>query len=405
MLWVSFLRDFMKRTWAEISLDNIEHNFKVIKNSVNNSMICCVIKADGYGHGAVQIAKLYEKLGADWFSVSNIEEALELRCNGITKPILILGYTPCSCANLLAKNNISQACYSYDYATMLSKYAVEKDVTVNIHLKLDTGMSRIGLMCQEFDRDNNSIAIAEKICTLPNLSPQGVFTHFAVSDEGNHGKDFTKKQFNSFIHTVNELEKRGITFEIKHCANSGAIIDYPETHLDMVRAGIILYGLSPSDKVNNKINLKPAMTLKSVVSMVKTISKGTTVSYGRTYTAENDVKIATVPIGYADGFIRSIAKDGYVCIKGKKAKILGRICMDQLLVDATNIEDLEIGEQVILFGDNLVDNKNSNIPTADDIAKWTSSINYDIVCMVSKRVPRKYIKNNIEINVVDHLLG
>ena len=391
----------MKRTWAEISLDNIEHNYKIIKEKIYNSMMCCVIKADGYGHGAVQVAKLYEQLGADWFSVSNIEEALELRSNGITKPILILGYTPCNCAHLLSKNNISQACYSYEYATRLSENAVKKDVTVNIHLKLDTGMSRIGLMCQEFERDNNSIDIAEKICTLPNLYPQGVFTHFAVSDEGKNGVEFTKRQFNCFIHTVTELKKKGITFDIKHCANSGAIIDHPETHLDMVRAGIILYGLSPSDKMRNNLKIKPAMTLKSVVSMVKTISTGTTVSYGRTYTAEKETKVATIPIGYADGFIRSIAKEGYVCIKGKKAKILGRICMDQLIVDATDIEDIKIGDQVILFGCE----ESENCPTADLIAKWTNSINYEIICMVSKRVPRKYIKNGIEVKVVDHLLG
>lgn len=391
----------MKRTWAEINLDNVEHNYKIIKKATNNAMICCVVKADGYGHGAVQIAKLYEQLGADWFSVSNIEEALELRCNGITKPILILGYTPCSCAYLLAKNNISQACYSYDYATELSKNAMKKNVTVNIHLKLDTGMSRIGLMCQEFERDGASIHTAEKICSMPNLYPQGIFTHFAVSDEGTEGEDFTNKQYESFIYTVNKLKEKGINFDIVHCANSGAIIDYPKTHLDMIRAGIILYGLSPSSKVNNKLNLKPVMTLKSVVSMVKTISCGTTISYGRTYTADKEMKVVTVPIGYADGFIRSIADKGYININGKKAKILGRICMDQLIADATNIDDVKIGDQVILFGDNNID----NCPTADNIAQWTNSINYEVVCMISRRVPRKYIKNGEEIEIVDHLLG
>lgn len=363
-------------------------------------MMCCVIKADAYGHGAVQLAKLYEELGADWFSVSNIDEALELRNNNIKLPILILGYTPVANARILSENNIAQTCHSLDYAKSLSDIAVSQGVTVKIHLKLDTGMSRIGLMCQNIERDKKYIDIAEQLCKLPNLYPQGVFTHFAVSDEAEAGKDFTIQQFNAFIHTITELEKRGIKFDIRHCANSGAIIDYPEMHLDMVRAGIILYGLSPSEKLKSKLNLKPAMQLKSVVSQCKEIYEGTTVSYGRTFTAESQKKVVTIPIGYADGYIREIAEDGYVSIQGKKAKILGRICMDQTIVDATDIENINIGDEVIIFGDI----SNDNTPTADDIAKWSSTINYEVVCLVSKRVPRVYYKANKTTEVVNHLI-
>lgn len=388
----------MKRTWAEINLDNIEYNYKAIKNITNkNSMVCCVIKADGYGHGAIELAKLYEKLGADWFAVSNIEEALELRNNDVNLPILILGYTPVECAKVLADNNISQCCYDFGYAVKLSECAKKYDVTVNIHIKLDTGMSRIGIMCQQFERDNQSIDVIEKICKLPNLYHQGIFTHFAVSDESENGKDFTLHQFECFTHTISELEKRNIKFDIRHCANSGAIIDYPQTHLDMVRAGIILYGLSPSDKLSGKIQLKSAMELKSVVSLIKEIQPMSTVSYGRTYTSETAKKVVTVPVGYADGFIR-LANKGYININGKKAKILGRICMDQLVADADNIDSIKIGDTVTIFGNG------ENTPTADDVAKWTNTINYEVVCLISKRVARVYYKDGKEIKVTDHIL-
>lgn len=400
-LEVNFLNNIIRRTWAEINLDNIKHNYNLIRKKASpKAKICCVIKADGYGHGAVQLAKLYEELGADWFAVSNIEEALELRQNKISLPILILGYTPAECAVLLAQNNIAQACYSLEYAKGLSDCAKRNNVTVNIHLKLDTGMSRIGLMCQSFQRDCKSIDTAEKICRLSNLHPQGVFTHFAVSDEADDGRNFTMQQFNCFMHTIEQLEKRGIKFEIRHCANSGAIIDYPETHLDMVRAGIILYGLSPSCKLKGKLDLIPAMELKSVVSLVKEIEEGSTVSYGRTYTAPNRLKAITVPVGYADGYIRAIGKEGYVTVHGKKAKILGRICMDQLIADAAEIDNVKMNDEVLLFGNG----KNGHIPTADDIAKWTDTINYEVVCLVSKRVARVYLQNGKEVGTVDHLL-
>lgn len=392
---------YTKRTWAEVSLDNIAHNYKVIRNNIsNNAMMCCVIKADAYGHGAVQLAKLYEELGADWFSVSNIEEALELRNNNITLPILVLGYTPVEYVKLMSEHNISQACHSFEYASLLSEASSLLDVTLNIHLKLDTGMSRIGLVCQCIERDSKTIDIAEQICKLPNLYTQGVFTHFAVSDEADDGKEFTLQQFNMFTYAIGELEKRGIKFDIKHCANSGAIIDYPHMHLDMVRAGIILYGLAPSEKLKDKLNLIPAMELKSVVSQCKEIFEGTTISYGRTYTAQAKTKVATIPIGYADGYIRENAKDGYISINGKKAKILGRICMDQMIVNATDIDNVRIGDTVTVFGNGLV----KDTPTADDIAKWSNTINYEVICLISKRVPRVYYKDNKLVRVVNHLL-
>lgn len=383
------MENFVKRTWAEINMDAIAHNYNVIRKHINQkSKMCCVVKADGYGHGAVKVAQEYHRLGADWFAVSNIEEALQLRENSITEPILILGYTPENMAKVLSEHNISQAVYSLDYAKTLSENAVKDNVNVKIHIKLDTGMSRIGLMCQEVGRDDGSIDIAEEICKLPNLIGEGVFTHFAVSDESNEGKAFTNKQFDAFMYTVKALEKRGVYFQIRHCANSGAIIDYPDMHLDMVRAGIILYGLSPSQKLKDKLDIIPAMELKSVVSNVKEIEKDSTVSYGRTFKADRKMKIATVPIGYADGYIRTLAKEAYFTVNNANAKVVGRICMDQTMADVSNIDHIKRGDIVTVFG-----NGTDNAPTADHIAKWSNTINYEVTCLVGKRVARVYLKD------------
>lgn len=381
--------DFVKRTWAEISLEAIRHNFKEIKSRVDGkAKICCVIKADGYGHGAVEVAHLYEKLGADFFAVSNIDEGIEIRNSGCTLPMVILGYTPVSDAKRLSDYNISQAVFSLEYAKSLSEECVKNDCSVKIHIKIDTGMSRIGFMCQEFPRDNNSIKEIKEACNLKNLELEGLFTHFCVSDEAMEGREFTYRQYENFRYVKEELEKSGLDIKISHCSNSGAIEDYADTYCDMVRAGIILYGLAPSGKLQGKFNLIPAMTLKTAVAYVKEIKKGATVSYGRTFTAEKDMKIATVPIGYADGYIRSNAKDGYMLVNGKKAKIVGRICMDQTMLDVTDIENVNTGDEVIVFGTG-----EDGEPTADLIAKNTDTINYEVVCLVGKRVPRIYYRN------------
>lgn len=388
--------DYLKRTWAEVSLDAIKHNFNEIKNKVGGrAKICCVIKADGYGHGAVELSKLYEQLGADFFAVSNIDEGIEIREAGATLPIVILGFTPANEAKRLSEYNISQAVYSLEYAKMLSKACCEQNVVCKIHIKVDTGMSRIGFMCQEFPRDDYSVEEIRTACTLKNLELEGMFTHFCVSDEAEDGKEFTEKQYSCFSYVRDKLKESGINIKICHCSNSGAIEDYEHTYCDMVRAGIILYGLAPSYKIQNNLNLIPAMTLKSTVAYVKNLKKGADISYGRTFTAPKDMKIATVPIGYADGFIRQNAKDGYMLVNGKKAKIVGRICMDQTMIDVTDIEDVKIGDEVVIFGTG----ENGEM-TADDLAKNTDTINYEVVCLVGKRVPRIYIKNGKVMDVM-----
>lgn len=388
--------NMVKRTWAEISLNAIEHNYNVIRNKVaDDTKVCCVIKADGYGHGAVELSQVYEKLGADFFAVSNIDEGIEIRKGGSKLPIVILGYTPVSEAKNLAKYNISQAVFSLEYAKELSKKCVEDDCICKMHIKVDSGMSRIGFMCQEFPRDEYSIEEICEACCLPNLEVEGLFTHFCVSDEDAEGREFTNKQYENFIYVRDSLKKRGIEISVVHCSNSGAIEDYPETCCDMVRAGIILYGLAPSPKLANRLDLVPAMTLKTVVAFVKEVQKGATISYGRTFTADKKMKIATVPIGYADGFIRQNAKDGYMMINGKKAKIVGRICMDQTMLDVTDIEDVKTGDEVIVFGTG-----ENGEPTADSLAENTGTINYETVCLVGKRVPRIYIKDGKIENVM-----
>lgn len=388
--------NMVKRTWAEISLNAIEHNYNVIRNKVaDDTKVCCVIKADGYGHGAVELSQVYEKLGADFFAVSNIDEGIEIRKSGSKLPIVILGYTPVSEAENLAEYDISQAVFSLEYAKELSEKCVEEDCICKMHIKVDSGMSRIGFMCQEFPRDEYSIEEICEACCLPNLEVEGLFTHFCVSDENAEGREFTNKQYENFIHVRDSLKKRGVDISVVHCSNSGAIEDYPETCCDMVRAGIILYGLAPSSKLADRLDLVPAMTLKTVVAFVKEVQKGATISYGRTFTADRKMKIATVPIGYADGFIRQNAKDGYMMVNGKKAKIVGRICMDQTMLDVTDIENVKTGDEVVVFGTG-----ENGEPTADSLAENTGTINYETVCLVGKRVPRIYIKDGKIENVM-----
>lgn len=384
------MEEYLRRTWAEIDLNNVEHNYNVIRGCVADGVkLCCVVKADAYGHGAKELAALYEKLGADFFAVSNLEEAIELRRSSITKPILILGYTPEQYAQTLANNSITQAIVSREYAEKLSAAAREAGVTVPVHLKIDTGMSRIGIMYQDTSRDD-AFSEIEAILDMEGLDVCGAFTHFAVSDEKEEGREYTLGQIACFKDICDKIVgsgKVGGGF-IRHCSNSAAIMDYKDAHLDMVRAGIILYGLAPSDKLKGQIDLRPAMEIKSVIAHIKDIEPGTTVSYGRTFTADKKLTIATVPIGYADGYIRCFGKDGYMLLHGRHAKVLGRICMDQCMIDITGIEDVCVGDTVTVIG------KDSGREISmDDAAHWAGTINYEVACLVGKRVPRVYIKD------------
>ena len=368
------------RTWAEVHITNIKNNYISLCANVGDGVKkCCVIKADGYGHGALKIAKSLVCLGVDYFAVATIDEALELREGGIDIPILILGFTPPQYARILAENNITQCVYSLEYANLIEEVIKKTNLMLKIHIKIDSGMGRIGFSSFDFDRTVRDIkSVVSRDCFIA----EGIFTHFAVADGGDGGSAYTRGQYERFLSVISELEVKGVTFKIKHCANSATIIDYPEMALDMVRMGIALYGLEPSSDVVKRVDLKPAMTFKSVITLVKKIEAGQSVSYGCNYTASSTRKIASVGAGYADGFERHNT-GGFVLVGGKRATVIGNICMDQFMIDVTNI-DCKIGDEVILFGDS------EGILSADIVADKCKTINYEVVCGVSKRVLRIY---------------
>ena len=393
------MHHFLKRTWADINMDAIDHNFRAIRNALKPGVkMCCVVKADAYGHGAPMVAREYQRLGADWFAVSNLEEAIQLRRCAITRPILILGYTPPQNAEELSELNISQTVLSLDYARQLSRYAQEANVTVNIHLKVDTGMSRIGFLYQNPERDGASLDEMETAARLPGLAPEGIFTHFAVSDDGDPGENFTLAQYDCFRKAVEAMEARGLHFAVRHCANSGAVLDYPELQLDMVRPGIILYGMEPSESIRHPLDLQPAMELKTVISQKKEIPAGATVSYGRTFTASQGTVVATVPIGYADGYPRHFSGKAQMLVWGKRAPIIGRVCMDQLMLDVTDIPGVEEGDVVTVFG-----RDGEAFLPVDELAALNDTIHYEMVCLVGKRVPRIYWKHGKQIGELNYI--
>ena len=396
------MKEILRRTWAEIDLDALARDFQAVREAANpQAKVCCVVKADAYGHGAVRIAREFEELGADWFAVSNLEEALQLRLGGIQKPILVLGYTPPEEAAALSNHHISQCVYSLDYARDLSRTAEEAGVTVNIHVKIDTGMSRLGFYYQDISRDEATVQEVKAACQLPGLHPEGIFTHFAVSDEGKAGDAFTMQQFGCFKEMIESLLREDIDFEVRHCANSAAVFDYPLSHLDMVRAGIVIYGLYPSEELRHKPDLTPVLSLRSVVSHVKTVKPGATISYGRKFTAQKEMKVATVPVGYADGYPRILsAKGAQVLIGGRRCPILGRVCMDQLMADVSALPDVKVGDTVTLIG-----RDGEEAITADELANLEGSINYEVVCGLSKRVPRVYLKGGKVESIYNALLG
>lgn len=391
----------LKRTWAEIDLNALRHNYEIVRKRVDPSVkIMCIVKADAYGHGVQNIAREHQRIGADWFGVSNLQEALQLRNYGITRPILILGYTPPDRASELALFGISQAVFTEEYARELSAEAQQNGCTVKCHLKLDTGMSRLGLASHCEEQDIQTVETAERICSLPNLDCDGIFTHFAVADDGEAGKEFTISQYTNFMSVVNGLAKKGITFRFRHCCNSAATLEYPEFHLDMVRPGIILYGLNPSPLFEGKYDFKPVMQLRSVISMVKKIEAGATVSYGRTFTAEKEMTVATVPIGYADGYPRPLSGRQDMLINGKRAPIIGRICMDQLMLDVSSIPDVKPGMTVTVFGED-----NGSSIAVDELSEKTDTINYETVCLLGKRVPRIYLRGGKTVAQVNYIIN
>lgn len=389
----------IRRTWAKIDVNAIRHNFEEIKKHLNpKTRILCVLKADAYGHGAEFLVREYEKIGADFFGVSNLDEALQLRKAGSEKPILIFGYTPSNCAEILAQNDISQAVFSLEYAKKLQKKCKSEGVKIKAHLKIDTGMSRIGFFAQNPESIQKSAMEIAEINNMSEIEIEGIFTHFSVSDDSVNDKEYTLRQIENFKAVIEQLELRGIHIPIKHCCNSGGILNFPDVQFDMVRAGVVLYGLYPSDETKSKIDLRPAMQLKTVISQIKTIPAGTSVSYGRTFVSDRELKVASVAIGYADGYSIKFSNNSEMLLHGKRVKILGRICMDQLMLDVTDIEDVKEGDEVTVFG---YDGQESL--SVDELAEKIGTINYEIVCLIGKRVPRIYYEGEDIVGVMSYL--
>ena len=370
------------RAWAEINFSNYTHNFNIIKKHIGTKYLA-VIKANAYGHGDEAIAKKAEELGVDWFGVATLSEGITLRNNGINKPILIFGYTAPEDARELSEYRLTQALFSHEYAEKISYYAKNGGFTVDCHLKLDTGMGRIGY--NTLDRQKLIRDVKNVMSNGINIT--GVFTHFAVADErDNSSVKFTHEQLQRFLDCCSALNEAGIDTGIKHCANSAAGILYPEARLDMVRVGVAQYGFAPSSELQNILELKPLMSLHATVAMVKTIHRGDTLSYGRHYTATEDRKIATVTIGYADGYPRILGNKARVIINGEYAPVVGRVCMDQLMADVTDIENVEMGDNVILVGSD-----NGKEITFEELADMTDTVHYERICAISPRVQRIYI--------------
>ena len=376
------MNEYLRRTWAEVDLDAIRENYRKIADCVGSECrIMAIVKADGYGHGAVQVSQAMREAGAQWFGVSNLDEALQLRDAGITEPMLILGYTPPEEAERLAQYNITQTVLTEEYGCKLSECAVKSNVTLPVHIKLDTGMARIGLSCLSANEISSAADGIQRICHLPGFVCEGVFTHFASADEQDDG-GFALHQYKLFCAVLDELSTRGITFKLRHCCNSAAILHYPEMHMDMVRPGIALYGLYPGEWMNKRVVLKPAMELKSVVSMVKSVSENVGVSYGQAFTTQRESVLATVPLGYADGYPRVLSSSADMLVCGRRARIAGRVCMDQCVLDVTGIDGVKSDSTVTVFGNKI---------TAGELAEKAGTIHYEIVCGIGKRVPRVYI--------------
>ena len=379
--------DRQKRTWAEIDLDNIRYNYRSMRKALKpEQKFLGVVKANAYGHGAVQVARVLEKEGADYLAVACIDEAVELRDSGIKLPVLILGITDPKYTDVLIEKNITQAVGSLENAKKMSETAVNMGKTVKIHLKADSGMGRVGFVCYG-DRDP-AFEMAEVI-KLPGLEVEGIFTHFAVSDE--LGDEFTNMQFDAFCAVCHKTEElSGKKFKIRHCTNSGAMINYEWTYMDMVRPGIALYGCYPAAE-KGQIDLKPVMQVKTRIAQIKDFEAGDTVSYGRTCAVAEKRRIAIVPIGYADGLHRVLSGKIDMLLSGKRVKQIGRICMDMCMIDVTDVPDAKVGDVVTVFGCD-----GEAVLPVEEQAEKAGTISYELLCAVSPRIPRIYSAQSAE---------
>lgn len=391
---------FQRRTWAEINLDNLTYNLQQIRKGLSDSTkVMAVVKADGYGHGDKMIAQTLEDQNIDFFAVSNLEEGISLRNNGSNAKILILGYSPIEDISLVKKYDFIQTIYSKEYAESVNSYCERHNITINVHIKLDSGMGRLGFDCD----DNNTLTDIIGLYSLAQLNITGYFTHLSSADmSDDESCDYTKRQSDSFFNCITLLQQKGIDVATIHIQNSAGMMCYKDIsekhHCDYARTGIIMYGVYPSTEISKTLHIKPIMELKSVVSMVKTVRPEHSIGYGRAFVTTTQTKIATVPIGYADGYSRKLSRKGAVLINGVRCPIIGNICMDQLMVDVSSIDNVKIGDIVTLIGKDHAEEI-----TFDEVALLADTISYEIMCILGRRVPRVYIQNNQIIDAVEYI--
>lgn len=400
-IWQAQQRDFLTRSWAEVDLDRIAANVRLLRSKVHRSCeIMGVVKADAYGHGVFPLVPVLLANGVSRLAVSMLDEAIELRQAGVTVPILVLSYTDPRRAREILANRITQTVYSAELAQALSDAAVALDCEARIHIKVDTGMGRVGYLA-----GYQAVKEISRIRSLPRLVVEGLYTHFASADEPDDA--FTWQQFEQFMGICRELDRIGLPIPLKHVCNSAATMRFPAMYLDLVRPGLILFGMVPPGCPDAWPDLKPAMTLKTSVILSKTLPAGRTISYGRTFTTEQESVIATIPIGYADGYSRRLSGRAAVLIHNRRVPVVGRICMDNCMADVSQVDDqpVKAGDEVILFGpQGGGEETGSAAITVDEVAGWMDTINYEVTCLIGRRVPRAYLQNGSVCRVQNYLL-
>ena len=380
------------RAWAEINLDAIAHNVQSIKKLVGDTKILCVVKANAYGHGFFETAKTMTENGADILGVATFEEAKQLRLSGFMQPILVLGSVHTSLAADMVRYNISATITDEILARTMSKAAIQQNKQAKFHVKIDTGMSRLG-----FSANDDGIKKIKELCQLPYVCLEGIFTHLSCADE--RDRAFTDEQFRKFMYVVDELKKDDITFTYRHVCNSAGVVEYPEYYLDMVRPGIIIYGLYPDKNLNReKLDLIPAMTVKARITRIDEKEENTPVSYGATYKTTKKTKLATVPIGYADGYLRCLSGTAVMSVNGHIVPVVGRICMDQCMIDVSSVNNINVGDEVIVFG-----NGGDIEISLEELAFRAGTVPHEILSLTGNRTPRVFFKDGKVIDVLTYL--
>lgn len=389
----------LKRTWAEISLDNLEHNYRALRaRTPQGCKFLGVIKADAYGHGAVPVSGTLSELGCEYLAVSNLEEAVQLRRGGIRTPILILGYTPPEYADTMVFMDLTQEIHSLDYARALEERLRGTNYILNVHLKLDTGMGRIGFLAYG---DHSELPQLAAFSQLTHLRVEGAFTHFSAADSRREDDErYTELQYARFTSALAELDSYGIRPALRHCANSAVTILHPEFSLDMVRGGIALYGCAPDVDCEGLLDLRPVMTLRTTIAQIRDVAAGTPISYGRTFTAPRDLRMAVLPIGYADGLSRGLSGKVSFRLRGQDVPVIGRICMDMCMVDITSVPDAKVGDELTLFG---YDEDGARVPV-ERLAEASGTISYEILCTLSKRIARLYYSGGRQSEILQYIV-